>query len=66
MVEGPGHVPLDQVGPNVERQQEVCDGAPFYLLGPLVTDVAPGYASRRATITLRAPSARPKQREQER
>jgi phosphomethylpyrimidine synthase len=43
MVEGPGHVPLDGVGPNVKRQQEVCDGAPFYLLGPLVTDVAPGY-----------------------
>lgn len=43
MVEGPGHVPLNEVADNVERQQEVCDGAPFYLLGPLVTDVAPGY-----------------------
>ncbi|MFB6084494.1 MAG: phosphomethylpyrimidine synthase ThiC [Halorientalis sp.] len=43
MVEGPGHVPLDEVADNVARQQEVCDGAPFYLLGPLVTDVAPGY-----------------------
>jgi phosphomethylpyrimidine synthase len=43
MVEGPGHVPMDEVADNVERQQEVCDGAPFYLLGPLVTDVAPGY-----------------------
>ncbi|WP_394742771.1 phosphomethylpyrimidine synthase ThiC [Natronococcus roseus] len=43
MVEGPGHVPLDQIADNVERQQEVCDGAPFYVLGPLVTDVAPGY-----------------------
>lgn len=43
MVEGPGHVPLDEVASNVERQQEVCDGAPFYLLGPLVTDIAPGY-----------------------
>ncbi|WP_049997354.1 phosphomethylpyrimidine synthase ThiC [Halococcus sediminicola] len=43
MVEGPGHVPMDQIGGNVERQQEVCDGAPFYVLGPLVTDVAPGY-----------------------
>ena len=43
MVEGPGHVPLDEVADNVQRQQEVCDGAPFYLLGPLVTDVAPGY-----------------------
>jgi phosphomethylpyrimidine synthase len=43
MVEGPGHVPMDQIQENVERQQEVCDGAPFYVLGPLVTDVAPGY-----------------------
>ncbi|WP_129116883.1 phosphomethylpyrimidine synthase ThiC [Halegenticoccus tardaugens] len=43
MVEGPGHVPLNEVETNVERQREVCDGAPFYLLGPLVTDVAPGY-----------------------
>ena len=43
MVEGPGHVPMDEVADNVEKQQEVCDGAPFYVLGPLVTDVAPGY-----------------------
>ena len=43
MVEGPGHVPMDQIAENVERQREVCDGAPFYVLGPLVTDVAPGY-----------------------
>jgi phosphomethylpyrimidine synthase len=43
MVEGPGHVPMDQVAEQVERQQAVCDGAPFYVLGPLVTDVAPGY-----------------------
>jgi phosphomethylpyrimidine synthase len=43
MVEGPGHVPLDQLAENVRRQQEVCHGAPFYTLGPLVTDVAPGY-----------------------
>ncbi|MEE1622058.1 phosphomethylpyrimidine synthase ThiC [Zafaria sp. Z1313] len=43
MVEGPGHVPLHLVRENVERQQELCDGAPFYTLGPLVTDVAPGY-----------------------
>jgi phosphomethylpyrimidine synthase len=43
MVEGPGHVPLDQIEGNMERQREVCDGAPFYVLGPLVTDVAPGY-----------------------
>jgi phosphomethylpyrimidine synthase len=43
MVEGPGHVPLHQLQENVERQQRVCDEAPFYTLGPLVTDVAPGY-----------------------
>lgn len=43
MVEGPGHVPMDQIEANVKRQQNVCNGAPFYVLGPLVTDVAPGY-----------------------
>jgi phosphomethylpyrimidine synthase len=43
IIEGPGHVPLDQIEMNVKRQQEVCHGAPFYVLGPLVTDVAPGY-----------------------
>jgi phosphomethylpyrimidine synthase len=43
MVEGPGHVPFHQVAMNVERQQKVCNGAPFYVLGPLVTDIAPGY-----------------------
>jgi phosphomethylpyrimidine synthase len=43
MVEGPGHVPLDEIAMNVERQIEECSGAPFYVLGPLVTDVAPGY-----------------------
>ncbi|WP_136716203.1 phosphomethylpyrimidine synthase ThiC [Halorientalis salina] len=43
MVEGPGHVPMDEIEANVAKQQEICDGAPFYLLGPLVTDVAPGY-----------------------
>jgi phosphomethylpyrimidine synthase len=43
MVEGPGHVPMDQIAMNVEKQIEICHGAPFYLLGPLVTDVAPGY-----------------------
>ena len=43
MVEGPGHIPLDQIEMNVKRQIEVCHGAPFYLLGPLVTDIAPGY-----------------------
>lgn len=43
MVEGPGHIPFHLVRENVERQQRLCDGAPFYTLGPLVTDVAPGY-----------------------
>lgn len=43
MVEGPGHVPLDLVEENVALQQDWCHGAPFYTLGPLVTDVAPGY-----------------------
>ena len=43
MVEGPGHVPLHELEMNVRRQQEVCHEAPFYTLGPLVTDIAPGY-----------------------
>jgi len=43
MVEGPGHVPLHKVRENVDLQQEVCQQAPFYTLGPLTTDVAPGY-----------------------
>ncbi len=43
MIEGPGHVPMDQIAMNVEMQQKICHEAPFYVLGPLVTDVAPGY-----------------------
>jgi phosphomethylpyrimidine synthase len=43
MIEGPGHVPLNQVETNIKIQKELCKGAPFYVLGPLVTDVAPGY-----------------------
>lgn len=43
MVEGPGHVPLDQIATNMVLQKRMCKGAPFYVLGPLVTDVAPGY-----------------------
>ena len=43
MVEGPGHVPFDQIQHNMEIQQEICHGAPFYVLGPIVTDLAPGY-----------------------
>ncbi|MBF8260959.1 MAG: thiC [candidate division NC10 bacterium] len=43
MIEGPGHVPMDQIEMNVRLQQEICQEAPFYTLGPLVTDIAPGY-----------------------
>lgn len=43
MVEGPGHVPLDQIQLNMEREQRVCGDAPFYILGPVVVDCAPGY-----------------------
>jgi phosphomethylpyrimidine synthase len=43
MIEGPGHVPLDQIEANVILQKRLCRGAPFYVLGPLVTDVSPGY-----------------------
>ncbi|MGH9269154.1 MAG: phosphomethylpyrimidine synthase ThiC, partial [Acidimicrobiales bacterium] len=43
MVEGPGHVPLHKIAENVELQQRLCHGAPFYTLGPLTTDIAPGY-----------------------
>lgn len=43
MIEGPGHIPLDQIEKNVRLEKEICHGAPFYVLGPLVTDVAPGY-----------------------
>jgi phosphomethylpyrimidine synthase len=43
MVEGPGHIPMDQIAMNMEKQAVECDEAPFYVLGPLVTDIAPGY-----------------------
>ena len=43
MIEGPGHVPLNQIEHNVKLQKEMCSNAPFYVLGPLVTDIAPGY-----------------------
>lgn len=43
MIEGPGHVPLNQVEANVMLEKTICNGAPFYVLGPLVTDIAPGY-----------------------
>ena len=43
IIEGPGHVPLDQIEKNVRLEKKICHGAPFYVLGPLVTDIAPGY-----------------------
>jgi phosphomethylpyrimidine synthase len=43
MIEGPGHIPMDQIKMQVEKEVEMCDEAPFYTLGPLVTDFAPGY-----------------------
>jgi len=43
MIEGPGHVPLDEIEANVKLQKSICHGSPFYVLGPLVTDAAPGY-----------------------
>jgi len=43
MVEGPGHIPLNEIVRNVELEKEHCDRAPFYVLGPLPTDIAPGY-----------------------
>lgn len=50
MVEGPGHMPLDQIQANMEIQKTICHGAPFYVLGPLVTDIAPGYDHITAAI----------------
>lgn len=43
MIEGPGHVPLDQIEEQVKLEKKICNGAPFYVLGPLPTDIAPGY-----------------------
>jgi phosphomethylpyrimidine synthase len=50
IIEGPGHVPLDQIQANVQLQKKLCENAPFYVLGPLVTDVAPGYDHITAAI----------------
>ena len=50
MVEGPGHMPLDQIAANMKLQQTICMGAPFYVLGPIVTDIAPGYDHITAAI----------------
>lgn len=50
IIEGPGHMPLDQIAANMKIQETICKGAPFYVLGPLVTDVAPGYDHITAAI----------------
>jgi phosphomethylpyrimidine synthase len=50
MIEGPGHVPLDQIKKNIILEKRLCAGAPFYVLGPLVTDVASGYDHINASI----------------
>jgi phosphomethylpyrimidine synthase len=50
IIEGPGHIPLNQIEFNVKEQKRICRGAPFYVLGPLVTDVAPGYDHITAAI----------------
>lgn len=50
MVEGPGHVPFDQIEMNMKAAKSICKGAPFYVLGPLVTDIAPGYDHITAAI----------------
>lgn len=50
IIEGPGHMPLDQIEANMKIQQTICKGAPFYVLGPLVTDIAPGYDHITAAI----------------
>lgn len=50
MVEGPGHLPYDQIETNIKLQKELCKGAPFYVLGPLVTDIAAGYDHITAAI----------------
>ena len=50
MIEGPGHIPIDHILPNLKMEKSLCDGAPFYVLGPLVTDIAPGYDHITAAI----------------
>lgn len=50
IIEGPGHMPLNQIAANMQIQQTICKGAPFYVLGPLVTDIAPGYDHITAAI----------------
>ncbi|HOQ19687.1 MAG TPA: phosphomethylpyrimidine synthase [Methanothermobacter sp.] len=57
MVEGPGHIPLDEIKANVILQKKLCRGAPFYMLGPIVTDIAPGYDHVVAAIGAAASAA---------
>ncbi|MCA1809647.1 MAG: phosphomethylpyrimidine synthase ThiC [Lentisphaerae bacterium] len=57
MVEGPGHIPFNQIKDNMQRAHRVCAGAPFYVLGPVVTDVAPGYDHITACIGATAAAA---------
>jgi phosphomethylpyrimidine synthase len=57
MVEGPGHIPFHQIKMNIEKALRVCDDAPFYVLGPVVTDVAPGYDHITASIGATAAAA---------
>ena len=50
MIEGPGHIPIDQIKKNVDIQKKICNGAPFYVLGPLVTDIGSGFDHITAAI----------------
>lgn len=50
LIEGPGHMPLDMIADNMKLEKSICDGAPYYVLGPLVTDIAPGYDHITAAI----------------
>ena len=50
MIEGPGHMPINQIVTNMQLEKKLCNGAPFYVLGPLVTDIAPGYDHITAAI----------------
>lgn len=53
MIEGPGHVPMHLIKENMEKELDICQGAPFYTLGPLTTDIAPGYDHITSAIELR-------------
>ncbi|HJK05429.1 MAG TPA: phosphomethylpyrimidine synthase ThiC, partial [Methanocorpusculum sp.] len=57
IMEGPGHIPLDEIAANVQLEKRVTNNKPFYMLGPLVTDIAPGYDDRVAAIGASVSSA---------